>query len=56
MVPYDDLHFTVNVDVSVSSQFIHWVMALGDGAKIIEPPSVVSKVHDEIKRLSEQYR
>ena len=55
MIPYDDLHFTVNVDVSVSLQFIHWVMALGDGAKIVEPPEVVSKVHDEIKRLSEQY-
>ncbi|MCD8347975.1 MAG: WYL domain-containing protein, partial [Lachnospiraceae bacterium] len=31
----DEQHFTVNVKVAVSKQFIHWVMALGDGAKII---------------------
>lgn len=55
IIPYDDEHFTVNVDVAFSRQFMHWIMALGDGAKIIGPDNVLDKVHDEIKRLSELY-
>lgn len=55
IIPYDDEHFTVNVDVAFSRQFMHWIMALGDGAKIIGPDNVLDKVHDEIERLSELY-
>ncbi|MCD8361334.1 MAG: WYL domain-containing protein [Lachnospiraceae bacterium] len=51
----DEQHFTVNVKVAVSKQFIHWVMALGDGAKIISPDSVVAEVKEEIHRLTKQY-
>ena len=36
--------------------FIHWVMALGEGAKIIGPESLVDEVKEEISRLSNQYR
>lgn len=52
----DAEHFTVNVDVAVSSQFLHWVMSLGKGAKILAPESVVKQVQEEIKRLSEMYK
>lgn len=31
----DNGHFTVNVKVAVSRQFLAWVMALGEEAKII---------------------
>ncbi|MCD7824545.1 MAG: WYL domain-containing protein [Clostridiaceae bacterium] len=51
----DEQHFTVNVKVAVSKQFIHWVMALGDGAKIISPDSVVAEVKEEIHQLTKQY-
>lgn len=51
----DEDHFTVNVTVAVSMQFVHWVMALGAGAKITGPDEVVSLVKEEIKRLSGQY-
>jgi len=51
----DDEHFVVNVRVEVSNQFIHWVMALGNGAQIIGPESVVEEVKAEIARLQEQY-
>ena len=51
----DDEHFTVNVKVDVSKQFLAWVMALGDGAKIMEPASVVEQMKQEIARLAEQY-
>ena len=55
MVPDGDEYFNVNVNVAVSSQFIHWIMALGDGATIVSPEYVVDNVKEEIKRLCVQY-
>ena len=52
----DDDHFVINVKVAVSKQFLAWVMALGDGVKIMEPASVVEQMKQEIARLAEQYR
>jgi predicted DNA-binding transcriptional regulator YafY len=49
-------HFKVKVNVAVSKQFIHWVMSLGDGAKIVAPASVVDEVKSEIKRLTKLYK
>lgn len=51
----DNEHFTVNVDVAVSGQFIGWVIALGDGVKIVEPDIVVERMRQEIERLVAQY-
>ena len=51
----DDEHFRVLVKVAASKHFIHWIMALGEGAKIIGPESLVKEVQDEIKRLAEHY-
>ena len=55
MFPADEDHFTVNVDVHVSRQFLGWVFSLGDGIKIIGPDDVVEQMRIEIKRLTEQY-
>ncbi len=55
LIPADEDHFTVNVRVAVSGQFIHWVMTLEDGAKIIAPDRVVQAAKDEIARLARQY-
>lgn len=55
ILPTDENHFVINVKVAVSMQFIHWVMALGNGAKITGPEHVVVAVREEIKRLQEQY-
>lgn len=51
----DDEHFTCTVPVKVSRHFISWVMALGNGAKIVGPDAVVDMVREEIKRMTEQY-
>lgn len=51
----DEEHFAVNVNVAVSNQFLHWVMALGTGAKIVGPTHVVEAAKEEINRLAEQY-
>lgn len=56
MIPSDDEHFKVNVDVQVSPQFFGWIMSLGDGVKIIGPDDVVQQMKDEIERLNRQYR
>ena len=35
MIPADEEHFTVRVDVAVSGQFISWVFSLGNEVKIL---------------------
>lgn len=51
----DEEHFTVNVKIAVSSQFLAWVMALGDQVTIIAPEEVVERMRMEIGRLADQY-
>ncbi|MBQ9991533.1 MAG: WYL domain-containing protein [Lachnospiraceae bacterium] len=48
-------HFTIKVKVAVSRQFLSWVMALGEGIRILSPDSVVEGIREEIKRLAKQY-
>ena len=55
IVPVDDSHFQTHVQVSVSEQFLGWVIALGKGVKIVSPDSLVESMKNEIIRLSEQY-
>ena len=55
LFPADDDHFTVNVDVHVSRQFLGWAFSLGDGIKIVGSDDVVEQMHTEIERLTEQY-
>lgn len=52
----DEEHFSVNVTVAVSRQFLSWVIGLGEGVKIVGPESVVEQVNREIDRLIRQYR
>ena len=55
MIPVDEQHFTVNVGVKVSDQFISWIFAIGDGAKIVGPEPVLEHVKKYITRLNRQY-
>ena len=55
MIPADKEHFTVNVDVRVSRQFLGWVFSLGENIKIAGPEEVVEQMRDEIVRLKGQY-
>lgn len=55
LIPVDKDHFSVTVRVAVSRQFLSWVMALGEGAKIIGPDAVVKQVQSEVERLVKQY-
>ena len=55
LIPADEDHFTVNVDVRVSSQFFGWVFSLREGVKITAPDEVVEQMKREIRRMPEQY-
>lgn len=55
MIPVDDSHFSVNVDVRVSGPFFGWIMSLGEGVKIVGPDAVVEQLKKEIERLTKQY-
>lgn len=56
MVPGDEEHFTVNVTVHVSSQFLGWIFSLGEKVKILGPEEVIQAMRREGERLTEQYR
>lgn len=55
MIKVDDEHFKVIVKVAASNHFIHWIMALGEGAQIVGPEKLVEEIKAEIKRLADQY-
>lgn len=55
LFPADEAHFTVNVNVHVSRQFLAWVISLGENVTLIGPENVVEKMQAEITRLNKQY-
>lgn len=55
LIPADNTHFTVNIDVHVSRQFLGWVFSLGEMVKIMGPEDVVEQMKKEIERLQRQY-
>ena len=56
MIPADNEHFTVSVDIHVSKQFLGWVFSLGENIKILGPDDVVEMMKVEIGRLVGQYK
>lgn len=55
LIPSDEEHFTVSVDVHVSTQFFGWIISLGERVKILGPEEVVAQMKEEIQRLARQY-
>ncbi len=55
LIPADENHFTVNVNVHVSKQFLAWVISIGEGIEILSPEEVVQNMRREIERLNRQY-
>ena len=47
LIPVDEEHFSVNVDVYVSNQFLGWIFSLGESVKIVEPDEVVERMKQE---------
>lgn len=55
LIPADKEHFTVNVHVHVSKQFLGWIFSLGERVKIVSPDEVVEQMKKEMERLVRQY-
>lgn len=55
IIPSDEHHFRINVDVEVSQQFLAWIIGLGEGVKILSPDCVVDMMRKEAGRLMEMY-
>lgn len=47
--------FKTKVKVAVSRHFLSWVIALGEGVKVIGPDWVVDEMRDEVRRLQKMY-
>ena len=56
MIRLDDKRFIVNVEVAVSSQFLAWIIGLGEGVTLAGPQNVVEMMNAEIDRLIKQYK
>ena len=55
MVPVDEGHFTVEVEVAVSPQFFAWVFAYGDQAEILSPELVRNKMFCMARQVADMY-
>lgn len=55
IIPTDANHFQAVVNVSVSNQFLGWVMALGDSVRIVNPPAVVEDMRSLLARIAKLY-
>ena len=55
LIPADEGHFTVNVDVHVSGLFLGWIFSLGEHVKILSPEGVAEQMKLEAERLMRQY-
>lgn len=56
LIPVDNHHFTVNVSVAVSQQFIGWILGLGEGVKVLEPESLKKRIYEEGQRIVQLYQ
>lgn len=56
MIPSGEDHFTVNVDVRVSRQFLGWVFSLGERVEILSPEEVRTAMKEEIQKHMRQYQ
>ncbi|MEA4920109.1 MAG: WYL domain-containing protein [Clostridiaceae bacterium] len=53
--PHGSEHFTVNVDVSVSPQFMAWIFGLGQGAEILSPEDVRQQMAESLRQVIDMY-
>lgn len=56
MIPSGESHFTVNIEVRVSRQFLGWVFSLGEQVEILSPQEVRNAMKEELQRHMKQYR
>ena len=55
LIPVDESHFKCSVKVSVSRQFLAWVMSFGNRAEIIAPQSVRQEMVHMLDNIKSKY-
>lgn len=55
LMPADENHFYVNVNVAVSNQFIAWVLSMNGAMKIVGPLEVTDMVKQFVEDIYKQY-
>lgn len=55
IIPDGEEHFITNVEIAVSGQFFGWMFALGTGAQILGPESVVAQMQQKIQEVKQLY-
>ena len=55
IIPVGDDKFQTVVTVTLSTQFFGWIMAIGEGVRIVGPDEAVRRMKAEVKRLVDQY-
>mgnify|MGYP002509149795 CR=1 FL=1 len=56
LAPDGEDHFTVNVEVSVSPQFMAWVFGLGSGVEILSPADVRNQMKERLAKMLTLYQ
>lgn len=56
ILPVDDGHFMIRVNVAISPQFYAWILALGGDAVIVEPASVRTGLMQQVEQFIEAQR
>ena len=56
LAPDGEDHFTVNVEVSVSPQFMAWVFGLGSGVEILSPADVRDQMKERLTKMLTLYQ
>lgn len=51
----DGQHFSINVDVAISNQFIGWLAGLGTGVEVVAPQEVRDKIKESLKNIISIY-
>lgn len=55
MIPQDENHFSINLNVAISPQFFAWIFGFGSKAKVLSPQSVVDEITLNLKQISDNY-
>lgn len=55
LIPYDEEHFTVTVDVAVNVQLYGWLSGLGDKVRILSPQSAVDGMKAHLASIQAIY-
>ncbi len=53
---FDEEHFTTDIRVSVSDQFIGWILGLGEGVRVVKPDSLVERIRNRGEQILKMYK